>query len=731
MKFSQYAIGIGLAILIFSGAIFSEYSKYQKISFLEQNPFSLVGEHNYPEKGYHDVFSDNGEFIRIFGDSNVNFAKESREIIDGTVFLVGSFFNDNNLEKNFINLGDLILRYPASNIIISRNSKTQTSTILNYGRTIELYFPEQEIPFLIPSEYQITINDRGEFPLSKNENYYKYSKEFKLSLIDWSSELATFLKKGSENFYSIRRSFKEFATKMPNIWQKGDFDFLKFNFIGQTKNSPKIESFLSRFRETQKSLEKNEEIYKRVIENDFSEIEFELKDKNFLELLRTNDKWNLFEKSQKIWLPSINDNSTEWIYRKLWSNKRTPLDNVKQDLDTAEFFSFNLYGEAIDKELLSLKKELEHINTSNLTKFEISSIRRRFYYLMKNQIEYENISKSNINNFSYLLEKELESYKESPDSLSLIKEEMSYNLIDIINKYINKEDSFSRYLTSVLINIIQNNINIDKFIETVDNENILEIIKKIKMVGLSGLTPKEYKELHNIKEEEKVLNDLIKKPINTPKEKNEINNSKKLWQFLQKENISLNIQSFRTKRNSLYFETRFENTESGKRRISGIFDYNKQIFKILTLGTASIRKIEPNFLALWMKQIRGKFEPIKIEETPKVIEEEIPQNSRKAILNKQFLKDLLDSLNFQISKSDITITSHDLNIMHATNIIIKEPDIKVTPITLDYDLESREFYNIFILEGGNKEKIYLSEAPINGKTLQEIVREKLKKEEKE
>jgi len=56
MKFWQYVIGTGLAILIFSGAVFSEYSKYQRVSFMAKNPFSLMGEKKYADKNYKAYF---------------------------------------------------------------------------------------------------------------------------------------------------------------------------------------------------------------------------------------------------------------------------------------------------------------------------------------------------------------------------------------------------------------------------------------------------------------------------------------------------------------------------------------------------------------------------------------------------------------------------------------------------------------------------------------------------
>jgi hypothetical protein len=231
--------------------------------------------------------------------------------------------------------------------------------------------------------------------------------------------------------------------------------------------------------------------------------------------------------------------------------------------------------------------------------------------------------------------------------------------------------------------------------------------------------------LNAIKTEENELNNLIQgTPIETTDHTNNnlITNSKTLWKFLQKEGVNININKFRTTHNSLKFETRFENKETGKKKIFGIFNYNGHIFKRLTLGDASIRRLAPHALKTWLKEISGKFEPIKIEEeisTPN--EEVINQNSRKAIVNRQFLKDLLNSLNFSVLKTNIKVVNKELSKLSATDISFQDGEIAGSGISLDYDIETQRFSNVAITQKENKK--YLSESPIDAKTLQEKSRE--------
>lgn len=732
MKFWQYIVGTGLAILIFSGAVFSEYSKYQKVSFLEKNPFSLTGEHNYHEKGYDDFIKDNGELIRIFKDSQVKVNGKFREIISGKVFLGGSFF-DEDLNNNTIKFGNLILKYPGSNVIISRDSDSKTTQIINYGKTIELFFPNEEIPFLIPSETTVLIPDSKEFSDSKNIEYYKYSKLFHLDIIDWSTDLSKQGKQSSEDLYNFRNSFKIFATQLPNLWEKDKLYSLKSIDILKRKksNNAYIEDILFKIFEAKKLIQKGDKLSKNLAKVSILEAKSKI-NSNTKELLDLNNEWNLFQKSQKIWLPNINDTYNEWIYLPLWQSKKDD-ESLTIILDLAEFFNYSIVPESTNKQIIKLGEEIT--NNKTITAFEISSLRRRFFYLLKNKInDGEIVHQEVIDIYLKIEKKELDIYKDN-DSLKKITREKILNILELINMHIDQEDNFSRNIVKSLIGFLQKETNLDLF----RNDKIfkekeqLSILKKIDLVGVSGLTPDEVLTINSIKNEEEELNKSIKtnnKESKADDYKSVISTSKILWGFLREEGINIDITKFRTLRSSLKLETKFENTEVGKNRIHGLFDYNGQIFKRLELGTASIRNLQPHALSVWLKDIEGKFEPVIKNEKPLLDDPKdyIPQNSRKAIVNKQFLKDLLDSLGFKISKKNITIISKDLLQLSASHIQFLKDSINGNDISLEFNIEDKEFYNVFIEK--NKDKIYLSEKPIDGKTLQEKSREFFKSKEK-
>ena len=129
-----------------------------------------------------------------------------------------------------------------------------------------------------------------------------------------------------------------------------------------------------------------------------------------------------------------------------------------------------------------------------------------------------------------------------------------------------------------------------------------------------------------------------------------------------------------------------------------------------------------------MKEIEGKFEPVIIEKPTEPQKEIIIQNSRKALVNKQFLKDLLASLGFSVSKTNITIISKDSFKLAASNIQFSKDGITGNGLSLKFNIETKKFYDIFTIE--NKAKIYLSENAVDAKTLQEKSREFFKKDKK-
>jgi len=735
MKFWQYVVGSGLAILIFSGAVFSEYSKYQKVSFLEKNPFTLTGEFDYPKKGYKDFIDDDGEYIRVFHGSEVKIDTKSREIISGEVFLGGSFFSKEDLNVNNISFGNLNLKYHASNVVISRDSTTHKTKILNYGRTAELYFPNQEIPFLIPSETEIIIDDTATYPLSKNGNFYKQSLDFQLKIIDWDNPLTKILKEGSEDVYILRNSFKKFATNLPNLWAKNRLNSLKSissGVVGKNKSNKNMERVLSQMLEIKSLISAGDKLSQNLARVSILELNSQLSDTSVQNSLDSNDQWKLFKKSQKIWLPTINDEFPEWLYINMWQPKLKGTKRLSQIMDMAELFSFNIVPDSANNQILSLKKELDKINIENFEEFEISSLRRRLFYLLKNKTNSgEIINQEIIDAYFYIEKLELDVYQDSNFKEKIIEEKVM-KIMEIVNEFIHQEDDFSRDIVQNFIKFLQENINLDDFQNKylTKNEEALSILKKIKLVGVSGLTPSEVETINNIKKEEEELHKLIDNgdPIPEIVDKSIISNSKTLWGFLNSVGININITKFRTKRSSLKFETSFENTQIDKKKISGIFDYNGQIFKRLNLGTATIRKLKPHAISAWMREIKGKFEPIIIEEPIKPQKETIPQNSRKALVNKQFLKDLLVSLGFSVSKTNIIIISKDSFKLSASNIQFSKDGISGNGLALKFNIETKKFYDIFAIE--NKGKIYLSEDAVDGRTLQEKSREFFKTEEK-
>jgi hypothetical protein len=737
MKFWQYIMGTGIAVLIFSGAVFSEYSNYDAISFLEDNPFDSIGKIVYPDDSYEDFFKENGQFIRVFKRSEVEISDKSSELISGKIFLSGSFFEEKNSTINRIKLGNFVLDYSASNVLLFRDKEKEKTKILNYGRTINLYFSEDEDeePFIIPSESMLVVSDTEELLESRNNYYYEYTDLFKLSNIDWTLEMAEELKKGVEDFYTMRTSFSKYATKIPVLWRKNNLNKLKrFSLSSSNKQgiSSRIDESLLQIFEAMELLKKGDKVSKKEAQGFIEGFSMDyLLDEGLREEINKRNDWNLFKNSQKIWLPIINNNRPEWIYRRLWQSRKKGLAGLSEIIDVAEFFNFNMGAGLVDEQLLKIKGILNKIDfeQESIDRFKFSSQRRRLLFLLKNQlIVNDTIDKEVLNLCFSLIEKELIVYK-NVKSLERIKREIVHDFLISIGKLIEKEDVFSREIVKESIEFLQENINLDKFMENNGSkfsEEELAIFETIKLVGTSGLTPEEIETINKIKKAEEELNKRIDKKIEEIEDSgNDIKTSKSLWKFLQEKGINLDINTFRTKHDSLSFETHFENTEMDKKKISGTFDYNSQIFRKLRLGRASINNLQIQGISIWMKSIKGKFEPIKDPEDINIDSDNVfPQNSREAIVSKQFLKKLLVSLNFSLSKNDITVISEDARDLHVKSANFSDNGITGSGISLDYNMETDKFSNVFVEEGENKN--YLSKSSINGKTLREIIRKEFK-----
>ncbi len=732
MKFWQYVVGTGLAILIFSGAIFSEYSRYSKLSFLEKNPFTLMGEKKYPDKDYRDIITNDGEIIRVFKDAQINLDEKSREILAGKVFLGGSFFDDKNKNINYIKIGNLTLRYPGSNVVISRDLEKNSVEILNYGRSAELYFPNKDVPFLLPSETQIKVNLND----SSKDNYYQQLEEFKLKIIETENPLTEILKNGISKIHGFRSYFKDFATKMPNFWQESKLDSLKSwsaKISGKKNLSDPTKEILKNVFEIMNTMKSDDKVSRNMVKSLILETSFNLSDSELINSLRKINEWSLFEKAQKIWLPLTDYSKIEYLYNGLWGPRKNGVQKIFQIVDSIELYNSQLKTNATDTAFAKLKEELAKIKASDFSKSEITELRRRLFYILKSKMIFgETLSDEIIATYLKIEKLETDVYKEK-SSLDEIEEEKVGQLLEIISEYINEEDDFPRKIVKNIITFLQDNIDLDKFkTKHSDNTEFQKTLADIELVGTSGLTPKEIDTLNAIKNEEKELNSLIpKSPIQTSTEEinHLIKNSKTLWQFLKDKGINIDIKTFRTTKNSLKFETKFENTETGKRKIFGIFNYREQIFSQLRLGNASIRSLPPNALEIWLKKNKGKFEPVQTEEVKEQpVEDIINQNSRKAIISRQFLKDLLISLHFKVSKINIKVTNKELTKLSAKDISFKEGEITGSGISLNYDLDTQKFSQVAVNTKDSKK--YLSEGAIDAKTLQEKSREFFKKDEK-
>ena len=210
MRFWQYIVGTGLALLAFAAVLVSENAQFNLQMGLE-NPFSQTENLTShvaltPEDEMLEVFTPDGEYFQIFPGSDLNFSDGTREVISGEVFLSGSFLDGESATlalketgfsfENFtaspgqVRVGPLMVQYPKASIFVLRNAEEQRSIIYAIGHSVKVWFAGATQPFVLPSGMKINLREQLIGPRTASLFYSKQKKEFDLRAFELPLDVA-------------------------------------------------------------------------------------------------------------------------------------------------------------------------------------------------------------------------------------------------------------------------------------------------------------------------------------------------------------------------------------------------------------------------------------------------------------------------------------------------------------------------------------------------------------
>lgn len=691
MKFWQYAMGGFLALLVFGAVTIADSLQFAERNTFSKNPFSLLGT-SRASFGGELQFLPSGEMIWLNENSELTVTDTERRLTRGTIALGGTFFpteQDTEVTNNLW-VGNFRI-FSGQTTLLVQMGNDNIATILSGGGPIYIFFGNNEAPFVVPAHSQLTFNVMDTLSEDPHIDHYALRKRLKLEPFT-TGALVTKLWQVEKALADWREQFGHFAWNLPILWSDQVGPFIAF----LEKISPELPEkkvARKRFQEMVAYLLSTKQ---RVDEHSARErlISFRndtLSSPEWENVLNTGEQqkkeWTWFELSQKFWLPAVEPDRDERKFSVLWSKN---INETEEALRSAILLAHNDRGIRAKEELekfkeLFLKKKFSEEETIVVSQFrrEISSLLRAFPLLRS------------LDNFKFwiqMIHKEREMLLEEEIAFRVISFEIGHEILMFVPEFLQGDTS-----SPIAQNL--NGLWMELDLPVTDNEfSAAErtTIGLIDIVGITGMTLDQVLHARQQDAEQSSLDlrltELWEKQQEEEVLESGIVNAKNLWEFLAGERITLDLSAFRTTRTETELTTRFANTEKGKRKIEGVFDYHSKNFITLTLGEESIADLPVHRLTYWIKKIGGKFESSSI-----VIDTEekgVVQTSPQAVLGRKLTQELLRSLGIEVSRANIEMLDEEYQ-----RCMINKARYTKGLFSAEYDLLSQKFSKISVFSG--------------------------------
>ncbi len=692
MKFWQYLMGGLVALFIFAAALIADNMQFIERSTFVNNPFSLMG----PARtsfGGEIQFLSSGELIWIDEDAELVLIENERRLTQGTVAIGGTFFStsEDTDVTNKLWVGNAELRIESTSALVDFDAAAELVTILTSGGSIELWFQGKEVPFIIPAHSQITFNPTQAIELDSYLEYPELAKKFDLQPI-FTGDFITQLDQIEVAFTDIRSQFGYFAWNLPILWAAQNGGFLRF-LEKSALRLPAGKVASNEFRDLTEPIR----IARKVIDEPTATKKLqEFKNTVLTKPLwqtvleknkQTQKEWRWFEFAQKIWLPVVSPDSVKQKFAVLWSDDT---DSLRAKMRAIMLLSYNERWLRADAVLNQFSKQFSTTEFTAEDVVEIARFRREVSSLINTYPLYKNISFFTM--WTNIVREEQKHLSlEQKEKISL---EIAHEILKFVSEFLQKEDQVS---LSKVLNKLWFELEISpEYVSFSPEEQTT--IDLINLVGTTGMTPEQALRAQEQQEKQTMIEEQLKEIEKATEEVTKnlgISNAKKLWEFLAQENIELDITSFRTTRTETELTTRFANTETGKRKIEGVFDYNTQEFITLTLGEVSEVDLPAHQLQHWIKKIGGKFESKK-GATEEIAEGNgVIQTTPQAILGKKFVQKKLRSVGMDVNISQLEMMDEEYQ-----RCAISEASYQGAKINAEYNFITQEFSRISIQKSG-------------------------------
>lgn len=764
MKIEQLLIAFATSLLIFFGIWASESVRFNFLDSLE-NPFEKAQELNERKKvgaNVFEIFTKEGEFFRLYPESEINFEKKQREIVNGEMFISSQFISEKdskgaNIETIFneetitkigqYRAGPVLINAPGLSFFVSRDEIKKKTKIYAYDHSISIFFPESKTPFIIPSGMFIEIQEELISEKTGRLYYTKLKKELRLmefmmpfSMNETSEKVEDKIAISLDKFKNLKKKIEIYAKQLPQTWILSRPSSLIGKFSQTIKNIQKdyalsypeekkqkrtfenlVSDLVNANYEVEKGNKNFAQDYIKTFLNTFKQKDWEILMVSSLEIKKN---WDDFERAQKAWLRTVFPDEIANIFSDIWENKnkKADLENLEQKFFSIETFIANnnvKKAEAEFKTMILLVEKLE-IPEEEALKRKITKLRRLLTELFKVQPSFQKEEFFNL--YILFVEKEARAYSKQKIGNELTLE-VAQDILYFLKKFLDPETVNSEN-AKILVKIYEY-LAIDKIVEGLGRQIFskaeLETVELVAYVGSSGLTKEEIKSLQKAKEKETEMKNRIKELEKEYEEDEEqtislqIKDKESLYFFLKTKGIDVTQMKISELSKEELF--RFYGGKVFSEEISGTYQVSQQIFKIITIGKESQRKLNLRFFDGFLSNIKNTLESEKneIKNGSKLF---IPQDSGRIAMERRLIKKLLEKEGFEVSIKDILALDQDAITFEIENLLYE----KKYRLKFIYSQASKKVKNL-ILENGKNKFEFVEEFEI--KNLAQTIEEKI------
>ncbi len=745
MKFGKIFLAFGIGLLIFTGILTTESARYGIISQI-QDPFEkteklekrvAVSTFEDPQ----DFFTPDGEFLRVFPEAEINFSGTRRELIRGDLFLSSDFISESkDVNINFssvvsapligqLKVGKLLINAPGASVFVSYKHEDEKIEIYAFNHSIEILWEGAKMPFLIPQGMKVSIAEKFISEKTGSLFYTKLKKDFRLKPFEVNFPPNESGEKVEDKIGLAVLTHAEWGDRMkafamlePSSWFFARPDHLTGKAISFVKTTafglPKskhdkiqFQTLVAPFVTAHHAVKENSIL---KAENSLREFKAISDGAEWKKLLKgnpnINEKWNRFIRAQKAWMATMFPSDPAYIFVKILESKteKNIFAEIENEFSRIEILIANRHLEEAKKRLIDLKKKTQSAPKNKVYRPQITKIRRALGEVLNTKIFFQ--SEDIFQLYALLIENESVGIdtkdRELSDELAL---EAAQDLLSFLDNFLRNHPNPK--VSKILLGVYQK-LDVETVAQRRGRKDLFskeekETIAFIKLVGNSGLTKEE---IESIKEQQAYQSELTAKIDKLKKidEKEDeetrikIETTEALKEFISSLDVDTSAMKVTVLKPKEYFQ--FQGGRFMGEPVSGTFRIAGQIFKTIKAGAEVNYRIQLQFA----KGFFNRVAQIKNEQkkSTTTAQDFIPQNTKKAVLERTFVQESFQSIGFQLSKTNVTALDEELNTFEVTEATLVRPDATYNQkVRLDFTYlkQTDEVQNVKLITGGRNE----------------------------